>query len=213
MRAVIVDDERLARTQLRALLARHENIDVVGEADSVDSAAAAIDKLRPDVVFLDIQMPGRDGFELLDRIAGSVIFVTAYDQFAVRAFEARALDYLLKPVSAARLAQALERLDSKAEFVFIDQRVVKLDTIQWIRAAGAYSEVFTADGRSTLAGRGMKSWQLRLPRDRFVRVHRSAIVNLQHVERIAETREIVLRSGVLIPISRRQDKRLKGMLA
>jgi two-component system LytT family response regulator len=109
----VVDDERLARKDIIFLLSVHDNMTVVGEADDVPSAIKAIEKLNPDVIFLDIQMPGDSGFDLLEKadIDAHVIFVTAYDEYAIRAFEVNALDYLLKPVNPDRLAKTLEKLD------------------------------------------------------------------------------------------------------
>jgi two-component system LytT family response regulator len=111
-RALIVDDERLARTRLRTLLAAHPEITIAGEADSASSAVAEIDRLAPDLVFLDIQMPGASGFDVLDQTERTfaVVFVTAFDEHALRAFDINAVDYLLKPVTAARLAQSIERV-------------------------------------------------------------------------------------------------------
>src|SRR5882672_2767445 len=110
--AVIVDDERLARQKLRTMLAKHSEIAVVGEADGALKAIEIIERMEPEVLFLDVQMPGASGFELLDRISTSVkvIFVTAFDEYAIHAFDVNALDYLLKPIRAERLAQSIERL-------------------------------------------------------------------------------------------------------
>ena len=111
-RALIVDDERLARTRLRTLLAAHPEITIAGEADSASTAVAEIDRLAPDLVFLDIQMPGASGFDVLEQTERSfaVVFVTAFDEHALRAFDINAVDYLLKPVTAPRLAQSIERV-------------------------------------------------------------------------------------------------------
>jgi len=111
IRALVVDDERLARKDLIALLGAHDQVTVIGEADDVPSAVEAIRALNPDLIFLDIQMPGDSGFDLLEKmdVEAQVIFVTAYDEFAIRAFEVNALDYLLKPVNPERLAKALEK--------------------------------------------------------------------------------------------------------
>ena len=112
-RAIVVDDERLARNDLRLLLNNHKNIEVLGEASNGQDALDMIKELEPDLVFLDIQMPGMNGFDVLEHISSDirVIFVTAYDEFALRAFEVNALDYLLKPVSVDRLQQSIERLE------------------------------------------------------------------------------------------------------
>jgi two-component system LytT family response regulator len=204
--AVVVDDERLARRDLIAMLAKHANIVVVGEADDVRSAARQIARLSPDVVFLDIQMPGESGFDLLEKadVRAHVVFVTAYDEYAVRAFEVNALDYLLKPVSPDRLARSIERLVSAERspepgtgklhyedslFIRLDSRMkfLKVSSIVAITAAGDYTEVLTADKGRHLADKPMSEWQARLPAAGFCRIHRSAIVNLAYVERVEET--------------------------
>jgi two-component system LytT family response regulator len=157
------------------------------------------------VVFLDIQMPGESGFDLLDRvhIGGRVVFVTAYDEYALRAFEVNALDYLLKPVSRERLADTVERLlGAKAApaagqgrlhyedsiFLRVDDsmRFLKVSSICAICAAGDYTEVLTGGEGGGLASLSMKEWEARLPAGRFCRIHRSTIVNLDCVERVED---------------------------
>ena len=235
LRAVIVDDERLARQQLRALLAAHPEIEVVGEADGVQQAIEVIHLLQPDVIFLDIQMPGPSGFDLVAalEIPGQIIFVTAFDEYAVRAFEVNALDYLLKPVHPDRLKQALERLaqpqlsapavaPSPLEYddrIFLDTGTrasfVKVSDIECIAAAGTYSEVYTADGKKILLLKSLNEWETRLPGKHFMRIHRSALVNLEYVEKVdqwfGQTYRVHLR-GLAEPltISRRYAARLKG---
>ena len=205
LRALIVDDERLARRELRALLEEHGGLTVAGEAGGVEEAAALIRELRPDVVFLDIQMPGATGFDLLERveIKADLVFVTAYDEYALRAFEVNALDYLLKPVAPERLARALERLARgrrrggeetrlrKLEYddrLFLEtgghSRFVKVSAIVLVSAAADYSEVFTDDGKSALVQKPLREWEARLPAKHFLRVRRSTIINLEHVERV-----------------------------
>jgi two-component system LytT family response regulator len=202
-RAIIVDDERLARAKLKAMLARHDHIQVVGEADSVSSALATIGTTRPDVIFLDIQMPGETGFDLLDKATDpfKVIFVTAFDEYAIRAFDVNALDYLLKPVSAERLARALERLRSGEEarhqpersleyddhlFLAVNgcPRFLKVRSIKYIAAAGPYSEIHASGGEKAFVLKSLKEWEERLPPKQFVRIHRSTIINVEFVERV-----------------------------
>jgi two-component system LytT family response regulator len=202
-RALLVDDERLARKRLRSLLTDFPDIEVAAEADSVPSALLAVEKSQPDVVFLDIQMPGQSGFDFLEKAQGSfvTIFVTAYDHFAVRAFEANGLDYLLKPIEAERLERAVERIAGsrrvetdgcrrleESDYLFVtstgSSRFIQVKTIQCVTAAGAYSEVFTANAGKWLVLRSMKEWQGLLPTNQFVRIHRSALVNLAFVERL-----------------------------
>lgn len=201
-RAIIVDDERLARKELRSLLAEHPTVEIVGEAENVAMAAELTRTTQPDVVFLDIQMPGESGFQLLEQLPVSckVIFVTAYDAYALRAFEVNALDYLLKPINPARLAAALARLSTteapptpvrKLEysdrlFLEIGERAqfLKLEQLVCLRAAGDYSELVTADGKVALILKSLKEWEERLPEKHFTRIHRSTIINLEYVERV-----------------------------
>jgi two-component system LytT family response regulator len=200
--ALIVDDERLARRELAYLLASHPEIEVAGEAASVDEAVDAIARLRPAIVFLDVQMPGASGFELFDRIgvASHVVFVTAYDAFALRAFEVNALDYLLKPVKPERLRQAVERYlqrvradaPSAERLVMEDSilltigqapRFVRVASIECILAEGDYTRLIAAGGTNGLVLKPMKDWEQILPERHFCRIQRSAIVNCEQVLR------------------------------
>lgn len=234
--AIVVDDERLARKDLIAMLAKHAAIAVVGEAGDVPSAARLITRLKPDVVFLDIQMPGESGFDLLDKIEvkARVVFVTAYDEYAVRAFEANAVDYLLKPVVPERLARSIERLtlpppgDDQAPkkltiedslFIRIDSamRLLQVSKIVAITAAGDYSEVITAGKGRGLTDKSMNEWEARLPAANFCRIHRSAIVNLAHIDRVEDLSNYTYRAylkGVAkpLPMSRRYSADLKRRL-
>ncbi len=201
--AILVDDERLARKELRSMLAEHEIIDVVGEAETVAQAAELVRAKKPDVVFLDIQLPGETGFDLLEKISPAcrIIFVTAFDAYAIRAFEVNALDYLLKPINPARLAQAIERLmihDSASVapvraleyedrlFIEVDEhsRFLKVSDIIVISAMGDYSQIFSCDGQKSLILKPLKDWEERLPAKHFTRIHRSTIININYVERV-----------------------------
>ena len=234
--ALVVDDERLARKDLISLLSPYEHIQVVGEADSVLSAVKAIRALNPDVIFLDIQMPGDSGFDLLDKIdvEAQVIFVTAFDEYAIQAFEVNALDYLLKPVNPDRLARAIERLEHREPDIPLKTRELKYDdrlflmlgkhfkflkinTVTNIRAAGDYSEVMTCDGLKGLTLKSMKEWDARLPSQQFLRIHRSTIINMEFIEKVEEWFNysfIVYLKGAAEPfvISRRYATRLKDRL-
>jgi len=201
--AILVDDERLARKELRSMLAEHEIIDVVGEAETVAQAAELVRAKKPDVVFLDIQLPGETGFDLLEKISPAcrIIFVTAFDAYAIRAFEVNALDYLLKPINPARLVQAIERLmihDSASVapvraleyedrlFIEVDEhsRFLKVSDIIVISAMGDYSQIFSCDGQKSLVLKPLKDWEERLPAKHFTRIHRSTIININYVERV-----------------------------
>ena len=235
IRALVVDDERLARQELRRLLAAHPEVRVVGEAAGVDEAARLIEREQPDVVFLDVQMPGESGFDLFERAAVSarVVFVTAHDAHALRAFDVNALDYLLKPVAPERLAATVTRLRRDAEpgdeppprrftmadFVFLPvdgrARFLRVGGIVCVLAAGDASEIVTADGARGRVPRSLKAWEDRLPEQQFVRIHRESIVNLQYVERIEEwsheSFHVHLR-GIAEPLtlSRRHASRLRA---
>jgi len=204
-RALVVDDERLARNDLRLLLKNHTNIDVLDEATNGEEAIALVKKLKPDLVFLDIQMPGMDGFEVLEHISTEVkvIFVTAFDEYALRAFEVNALDYLLKPVNAERLQQSIERLDlqpddqetESRELEYHDRLLLKLDTslgflkiatVVCITSAGDYSEVLCTNKKKVLVHKSMAEWDKRLPDAFFNRIHRTTIVNMEYVDRLEE---------------------------
>jgi two-component system LytT family response regulator len=207
--AIIVDDERLARRELRAMLeeAHASTVRVVGEAESVRVAAELVRTCDADVVFLDVQLAGESGLDLLTLIDPSiaVVFVTAFDQYAVRAFEVNALDYLLKPVAPARLVRAIGRLSAPNDdavslvpltrldyhdrlFLRLDDRMgfVKVADIASITSDGDYSVVRLGAGRTHRARKSLREWLVRLPENAFARVHRSAIVNLQYVERVEE---------------------------
>jgi two-component system, LytTR family, response regulator len=205
--AIIVDDERLARRELRVMLeeSHADVVRVVGEAERVQTAAELVRTCDADVVFLDVQLSGESGLDLVSLIDPQVdiVFVTAFDQYAVRAFEVNALDYLLKPVAPARLARAVERLAAPNEsddarvtrleyqdrlFLRLDDRMgfVKVAEIVSIVADGDYSNVRLVGGRTHRARKSLREWLARLPESAFARVHRSTIVNLEHVERVEE---------------------------
>jgi two-component system LytT family response regulator len=233
IRALVVDDERLARRDLIALLGEHDQVTVIGEADDIPSAVEAIRALNPNLIFLDIQMPGASGFDLLEKmdVEAPVIFVTAYDEFAIRAFEVNALDYLLKPVNPERLAKALEKLEERklppGRKLNIDDRLflmvgrffkfLPVQGIVVIQAAGDYTEVRTADGSKGLTLKSMKEWETRLPPQHFVRIHRSTIINMDFIEKVDAWFNYSFRicvKGVKEPlvISRRYASKLKGKL-
>jgi len=235
--AIIVDDERLARRELRAMLeeSHASAVRVAGEAESVRVAAELVRTCDADVVFLDVQLAGESGLELLSLLDPSVavVFVTAFDQYAVRAFEVNALDYLLKPVAPARLARAVDRLgapnDGRAAesagpkldyhdrlFLRLDDRMgfVKVADIVTIGSDGDYSVVRLTGGRTHRARKSLREWAARLPENGFVRVHRSTIVNLEFVERVEEWSHFSYRlylRGVAEPatMSRRYAGQLK----
>lgn len=237
-KALVVDDERLARISLKRLLEQLENVEVVGEADDVSSAVEAIKQYQPDVVFLDIQMPGATGFELLDHInyEGNIVFVTAYDEYALRAFEVNALDYLMKPVKPERLKQAIERLNKidkkentpKHDKLHYDDQLfttlgtkmqfLKINHIVLIQSDGDYTNVFTSNGKHGLANKTMKEWEERLPEQYFMRVHRNSIVNTEYIDSIEKWFNYTYRIKIKdieepVVISRRYAKKMKDLFS
>ena len=255
IRVVVVDDEPLARERLRTLLASRPEVELVAECGDGGSAVETIAATRPDLVFLDVQMPELDGFEVLDALRlldppalPAVVFVTAYDAYALRAFEVRALDYLLKPFDRSRfdeaLGRALERLrgresagmtvesgalaallaELRAERGWRERFVVRTgsrisfvrtEEVDWIDAEGNYLRLHVA-GRTHLVRETMKSVEAELDPSRFVRVHRSAIVN---VDRIASLEPyfhgeyvVTLRDGARLTSSRSHSARLRALL-
>lgn len=202
-KTIIVDDERLARKEMCRLLAEFDEIVIAGEAENLAEAIELIEKEKPHIVFLDIQLQNESGFDLLEKTEADfkLIFVTAFDAYAIRAFEVNALDYLLKPVNPERLTKAIERLaeenDKKSElrpFEF-DDRIfleiganrsifLKVCEISHINSAGDYSEVFTIDKRKFLLEKPLREWEERLPEKHFLRIHRQTIINLEEIEEI-----------------------------
>jgi two-component system LytT family response regulator len=236
--AIVVDDERLARRELKQLLedGHRQEFRVVGEAATVQEAATLAQLHDPDVVFLDIHLAGESGFDLLpllDRTV-TVVFVTAFDRYAIRAFEVNALDYLLKPVAPQRLATTLARLSrpSAAEsaaaqpltyedrlFLRLDDRMVflRVRDIVAILAAGDNSVLHLAGGKQARARKSLREWGDRLPERDFVRIHRSTIVNLEFVERLEEWSHLTYRvylRGLAEPLqmSRRWGARVRSRL-
>jgi len=203
-RALIIDDEKLACLDLAAVLLESKQIEIAGQAHKLSEARQMIKETNPDLIFLDIDLSGESGFDLLPDIDPKikVIFVTAYNNYAVKAFEVEAVDYLLKPVSSIRLALSLERLEKPASiydqgnnkkltnedviFLLLDNKYnfLKIKTIMAVAAADDYSEVFTTDGNRVLSNKTMKEWESRLPGEFFQRIHRSTIVNIDQVDRI-----------------------------
>jgi two-component system LytT family response regulator len=201
--ALIIDDERLARFSLAKKLRNFPEINIVGEASGIASAIKAIEALNPDLLFLDIQLSDGNGLDLFNKIdySGKVIFVTAYDDYAFRAFEINAQDYLLKPVSIERLKNTINRLkseDQKEAFTAIskfryDDRIMieqknsihflKIDSIVLINASKSYTIIIDKAGKKYLVCRSMTEWESRLPEEHFCRVHRKSIVNFNFVER------------------------------
>ena len=234
MRVLIVDDERRARERLARLLGAFEGLTIAGEAGNGLEAIEQVQTLRPDALFLDIQMPGMDGFEVLENLPARphVVFVTAYDQYALQAFAANALDYLLKPVEPEPLARAVSRLRERQSNVdallasrpplkrLVGKRLQRLhvlpvETIAYFVAEDELVFAATAEGRFLLNST-LRDLEARLDADQFVRVHKSAIVNLAKVAEIdPDTRSsgsVRLATGETLELSRRYAARLRELL-
>lgn len=201
LRVAIVDDETLARRGMRRLLGGYPQLTVVGEAASVESAVALIRIERPDALFLDIEMHGSTGFDLLQDLQGrpDVVFVTAHDRYAVRAYDFSVLDYLLKPIDPERLAAAVTKLEKsqaarqairKGQAPTLHLRtstrtvIQRVDAIAAMRAEGDYTRVFVANGPAILAGQSLGKFEAHVPTPPFLRIHRSLIVNMDRIREI-----------------------------
>lgn len=239
-RVVIIDDERLARAEMRKLLADFPEIEIVGEASHADEGKDLIEETNPDVVFLDIQMPGKTGFQLLEELdhLPRVIFTTAYDEFALRAFEVNALDYLLKPIDNARLSDAIQKLDmveereiapvsdgSRGMLTENDQVFVKdgekcwfvrVSEIRLFESAGNYAKVYFGPNKPLIL-KSLNALEERLDQKMFFRANRKHIVNLRMIERVEPYFNggllLELPGGEKIEVSRRQAVKFKEMLS
>lgn len=200
---LIVDDEQLAREDIKHQLSSFENIIIIGETDNLNEAIGMYSELKPDLIFLDIQLGNESGFDLMNTVEADtkIVFVTAYDEFAIKAFEVNALDYLLKPVSGDRLEQTIDRLATKSssqneqttlsidDNIFIklndNYRFLKIDTIKVICSAKDYSEIYIdKETKSYLTLKTLKEWEERLPVKQFCRIHRTTIINLNYIVKI-----------------------------
>ena len=249
LRVVIVDDEPPARSVVREFLGRHSGIEVVAECGNGFDAVKAVSELSPDLLFLDVQMPKLDGFEVLELLGREVpvVFITAYDQYALRAFDVHAVDYLLKPFSEDRFAEALQRtrerllsrsspgeeggVDVEAlvaqarprhgplERVLIRDgaqvHVIPVDRLDYVEAQDDYV-AFTADGRQHLKDQTMAKVEELLDPARFVRIHRSYLLNIERIARVElyakDSRVAILRDGTRLPVSRAGYARLAKLL-
>jgi two-component system, LytTR family, response regulator len=243
LRVVIVDDEPLARAFVRELVAGHPGVEVIAECGNGFDAVKAVSELRPDLMFLDVQMPKLSGFEVLELLGQevAVIFTTAYDQYALRAFEVHAVDYLLKPFGPERFAEALsrarERLAARSalpvdallaevrprqtpiERVLIRDgskvHVLPVDRIDYVEAQDDYVS-FKADGRHYLKDQTLSSVEGCLDAQRFVRIHRSYLLNIDRIARVElyakDSRVAILRDGTRLPVSRAGYARLSKLL-
>lgn len=243
MKAIIIDDERLARTELRKLLQEFPEIEIVDEASNADEGLQKIESHNPDLIFLDIQMPGKTGFELLSELdhTPQVIFTTAYDEYALKAFEVNALDYLLKPVEPRRLADAIEKLRkiqtannhertngyteptsilSENDQVFVKDGercwFVKLSEVRLFESVGNYAKVFFGANKPLIL-KSLNALEERLDDKIFFRANRKHIVNLRMIEKIEPYFNggllLELKGGEKIEVSRRQTVKFKETMS
>lgn len=242
IKALIIDDERLARNELRKLLQDFPEIEVIGEAANATEGLEKIENLSPDLIFLDIQMPGKTGFDLLSELdrTPNVIFTTAYDEYALKAFEVNALDYLLKPVEPKRLADAIQKLHSQEEkethqvnplnmnrsilsendqvFVKDGERCwfVKLSDIRLFESVGNYAKVYFSTNKPLIL-KSLNALEERLDEKVFFRANRKHIVNLRLIDKIEPYFNggllLELKGGEKIEVSRRQTVKFKEMMS
>jgi len=243
LRALVVDDEPIARRRLRTLLKAEPAIEVIGECENGEEAVTSVRKLDPDLVFLDVQMPGLDGFEVIEALGPTacpaVIFVTAYDRYALDAFEVHAVDYLLKPFDRARLHDAVtralalapsrkQRLSALVADIGATRPVrrlvvrtrgriyfVRADEIDWIEATGHYLTLHTGH-ESHMVRETMAGLEARLDPEHFLRIHRSTIVNVDRIKELQPTFHgeylVTLLGGTRLQCSRSYAGRLDGLL-
>lgn len=242
IRAVIVDDEELSRVLVKDYLSAHPDIEIVAECSNGFEAVRVVNDLKPDLLFLDIQMPKLDGFEVLELIGNEVeiLFITAFDEYALRAFEVHALDYLLKPFSAERFSEALDRARAKlsrpteaAETDSLVKRdgaglldrvlirngpkvhVIGVDQIDYVQAQDDYI-AFVVDGKEHLKHQTLGAIEKQLDPTRFIRIHRSSLLNIDRLARIElyskDSYEAILTDGTRLPISRSGYAKLQDLI-
>lgn len=240
--AIVIDDERLARNELKKLLSDYPEVEVIGEAGNVDEAVKLIEELGPDLIFLDIQMPAKTGFDLLAEleVVPSVIFTTAHDEYALKAFEVNALDYLLKPIDPKRLSDAIQKVvlveereeiasenrgeirsflsDNDQVFVKDGEKCwfVKLSEIRLFESVGNYARVFFGTNKPLIL-KSLNSLEERLDPKTFFRANRKHIVNLRMIEKVEPFFNggllLEIKGGEKIEVSRRQAVRFKEMMS
>lgn len=236
MKAIIIDDERLARQELKNLLAVHKEIEIIAECSDAIQAKEKINELKPDIIFCDIQMPGKSGLELVEEISATidVVFITAHDEHAIKAFELNAFDYLLKPVQADRLADTIKKLSVKESASRLDNNTplterdmvfikdgekcwfVRLSDIRLFESEGNYVRVYFENFKPLIL-RSLNSLETRLNEKQFFRASRKHMINMSYIASI-ETwfnggLNVKLKDGKEIEISRRQAVKLKDMMS
>jgi two-component system LytT family response regulator len=232
IKVIIVDDERLAREEVKRALTMYEDFVLIGEAENADEAKILIETERPDLIFLDIQMPEKSGFDLLESLdhVPEVLFITAYDQYAIQAFEVSALDYLMKPIREERFAKAIQKIrdtiqmksslndaETKDRKIFIkdgEKRFfIQLDEIYLIESLENYTRLFFQD-KKALQRRSLRQWEEVLDKNIFFRINRTEIINTKYIQAIntadSGRLEVKLKTGELLEVSNRQSVRFKN---
>lgn len=232
IKVIIVDDERLAREEVKRALKNYEDFVLIGEAENADDAKILIEKEMPDLIFLDIQMPEKSGFDLLESLENvpNVLFITAYDQYAIQAFEVNALDYLMKPIREERFAKAIQKIrDTIQKRSFVNEIIAKdrkifikdgekrffiqLDEIYLIESLENYTRLFFQD-KKALQRRSLRQWEEILDENIFFRINRTEIINIKYIQAINTTDsgrlEVKLKTGELLEVSNRQSVKFKN---
>ena len=236
IKAVIVEDSRLARNELKELIKHHPEIEIIGEAENVDSGFQLINSVHPDLLFLDINMPEKDGFELLEMLdkVPITIFTTAFDEYAIKSFEYNALDYLLKPINPKRFARAIEKV--AANLVEKEERnskkltlgsqiflrdgekcwLVKISDIYLFEVDGNYTKIFFQDEKATI-NKSLNQIEEKLPEDSFFRANRNQIINMEYIGKIdpwfSGNLLVHMPKDTKVEISRRQTNNFKEKLS
>jgi len=241
-KTLLIDDERLAREELKSLLKEYHEIEIIDEAKNGEEGIQKIKELKPDLIFLDINMPGINGFDMIKQLEEipRVIFVTAYDEYALKAFEVNAMDYILKPVDPERLREAIQKLTTEDDFVSSQQTIisrkervlsvndrvfikdgekcwfVELSKVRMLESDGNYVKVYFDNFRPLIL-RSLNSFEDRLDPEQFFRANRKYIINLQWVSSIENWfnggLQVELKEGEKVEISRRQAIRFKEMMS
>ena len=233
IKVIIVDDERLAREELKRALQFYGDLVLIGEAENADDAKILIETKMPDLIFLDIQMPEKSGFDLLESLDNvpAVLFTTAYNEYAVQAFEVNALDYLMKPIREERFAKAIDKVRNAIHLKFASDNVVAkdrtifikdgekrffipLDEIYLIESLENYTRLFFQD-KKAMQRRSLRQWEEILDENIFFRINRTEIINIKYIQEVNRTiggrLEVRLKTGELLEVSNRQSVKFKNL--
>ncbi|MBQ4821692.1 LytTR family DNA-binding domain-containing protein [Aquimarina sp. MMG016] len=238
IKTVIIEDSRLARNELKELMKNHEELQLIGEAENVDNGYELITSVQPDLMFLDINMPEKDGFELLEMLDNVpiVVFTTAFDEYAIKSFEYNALDYLLKPINPNRFATAIDKVKNKLidngsvnlqhekrdenSQIFIKDGdkcwLVKISDISLFEIVGNYTRVYFEDN-NPLIYKSLNQIETKLPDEKFFRTNRQQIINLQHIHDVVPwfngKLKLTMKNNIEVEVSRRQSYSFKEKLS